>query len=100
MTIRKTKNDAVKFRQREIPGSYSLADYHPEKNKWLVGSIFILTIVFAFFVNRVGFDQDMMHMNYMPAKLKTAESTLNKINAYSLRSVYLVTEGKNLRSRR
>ncbi len=35
-----------------------------------------MTVVFAFFVNRVGFDQDMMHMNYMPEKLKTAETTL------------------------
>ena len=38
----------------------------------------------------------MMHMNYMPEKLKTAESTLDKINDYSLRSVYLITEGNNL----
>src|SRR5450432_4103004 len=73
-----------------------LANYHPEKNKWLIGAIFILTIVFVFFMNRVGFDQDMLHMNYMPEKLKNAETTLDKINAYSLRSVYLVTDGKNL----
>jgi uncharacterized protein len=73
-----------------------LANYHPEKNKWLIGLIFILTIVFIFFMNRVGFDQDVMHMNFMPEKLKKAELTLNKINAYSLRSVYLVTDGKNL----
>jgi uncharacterized protein len=73
-----------------------LANYHPEKNNWLVGAIFVLTIVFAFFISRVGFDQDMMHMNYMPEKLKNAESKLNKINAYSLRSVYLITDGGNL----
>jgi uncharacterized protein len=73
-----------------------LAVYHPEKNKWLVGAICLLTLVFAFFVNRVGFDQDMMHLNYMPEPLKKAESTLNKINAYGLRSLYLVTEGKSL----
>lgn len=73
-----------------------LANYHPEKNKWLIGFIFILTLVFIFFMNRVGFDQDMMHMNYMPEKLQTAEKTLDKINAYSLRSVYLITEGKDL----
>src|SRR5450755_1562385 len=73
-----------------------MANYHPEKNKWLIATIFILTVVFAFFVNRVGFDQDMMHMNYMPENLKKAESTLNKINAYSLRSVYLVIDGNNM----
>ncbi len=73
-----------------------LAVYHPEKNRWLVGAILILTVVFAFFVNRVGFDQDMMHLNYMPQRLKKAESVLNRINAYGLRSLYLVTEGKNI----
>ncbi len=75
-----------------------LAGYHPEKNKWLVLAIFILTGVFAFFLNRVRFDQDMMGMNYMPENLRKAESTLNTINAYSLRSVYLITDGSNLES--
>ena len=73
-----------------------IADYHPEKNKWLIAAIVVLTIVFSFFVNRVGFDQDVMHMNYMSGDLKKTESALDKINAYSLRSVYLVTEGKNM----
>ncbi len=73
-----------------------LADYHPEKNRWLLVLIFILTILFGFFVNRVGFDQDMMHMNYMPESLKKSEAVLNHISAYSLQSVYLVTDGSNL----
>ena len=73
-----------------------LSDYHPEKNKYIVGLIFLLTIVFAFTMTRVSFDQDIMNMNYMPDKLKKSEATLNKINAYSLRSIYLVTDGRNL----
>jgi 1-acyl-sn-glycerol-3-phosphate acyltransferase len=75
---------------------HRIADYHPEKNKWLITTIFILTIVFAFFVNSVRFDEDMMHMNYMSEDLKKTETALDKINAYSLRSVYLVTEGKDM----
>ena len=73
-----------------------LAKYHPENNRWLVGTILLLTIGLAFFVHRVGFDQDMMHVNYMPENLKKAELTLNRINALSLRSVYLVVDGINL----
>ena len=73
-----------------------IATYHPENNKWLVVIIFILTIFFSFFIKRVGFDQDVMHMNYMPRKLKEAENTLNQLNAYSLRSVFVITDGKNL----
>jgi 1-acyl-sn-glycerol-3-phosphate acyltransferase len=90
-----SKNPPVKTAERNS-WIQRLAKYHPEKNKWLIAVIFLLTGFFAFFINRVGFDQDMMHMNYMPEKLKKAESTLNKINAYSLRSVYLVTDGINL----
>ncbi len=73
-----------------------LSEYHPEKNKYIVGFIFLLTVVFAFTMNRVSFDQDMMHMNFMPEKLKRSEAVLNRINEYSLRSVYLITDGKNL----
>jgi uncharacterized protein len=73
-----------------------LADFHPENKNWIVGIIFILTIFFSFYIKRVGFDQDMMHMNYMPDNLKKSESTLNKLNAYSLRSVFLITDGNSL----
>ncbi|MDP4249582.1 MAG: 1-acyl-sn-glycerol-3-phosphate acyltransferase [Bacteroidota bacterium] len=73
-----------------------LSDYHPEKNKYVVGLIFLLTVLFAFTMGKVSFDQDMMHMNFMPEKLKKSEAVLNKINEYSLRSVYLVTDAKNL----
>jgi 1-acyl-sn-glycerol-3-phosphate acyltransferase len=72
------------------------SNYHPEKNKFVIAAIFLLTVVFAFTMNSVGFDQDMMHMNYMPDELKKSEATLDRINEYSLRSVYLVTDGKNL----
>jgi 1-acyl-sn-glycerol-3-phosphate acyltransferase len=89
-------NGTVNAKTGETSWILRLANYHPEKNKWLVSFIFVMTFVFAFFINRVGFDQDIMHMNYMPEKLKMAESTLNKINEYSLRSVYLVTDGKDL----
>ena len=73
-----------------------MAGLHPERNKYIVGGIAVLTVVFAFTAGRVHFDSDMMHMNFMPANLQRSEATLNRINAYSLRSVYLITDGKNL----
>src|ERR1700712_4138601 len=69
-----------------------------EKNKWLLFTLFVLTVLFAFFVHKAGFDQDMMHMNYMSGNLKKAQVIMDKVNSYSLRSVYLVTEEKNLES--
>ncbi|MFT3826167.1 MAG: 1-acyl-sn-glycerol-3-phosphate acyltransferase [Chitinophagaceae bacterium] len=73
-----------------------LADYKPESNKVLILVILLLTIGFAFTVNRVGFQADMTQMNFMSPELRQAEDRLNAINQFSLRSVYIVTEGKNL----
>ena len=39
-----------------------------------------LTVLFAYSAKRVGFESDMMRMNFMPDKLKEAENRLNKIN--------------------
>ncbi|HVM88376.1 MAG TPA: 1-acyl-sn-glycerol-3-phosphate acyltransferase [Puia sp.] len=73
-----------------------LARYRPEYNKFLVAIILLLTIVFFFKAQNVGFETDLASMNYMPEKLKQAQAKLNAINAFSLQSVYLVSDGKNL----
>ena len=73
-----------------------LAAYSPQRNKVLITVIIALTIFFSFYVSRVGFDADMLHMNYMPEKLQQSEAALNNLNQAALKSVYLVAEGKNL----
>lgn len=73
-----------------------IARYNPEYNKYIVLGIFILTVFFYFTAQNVGFESDMMKMNYMSDKLKASEAKLNKINQYSLQSIYLVAEGKTL----
>ncbi len=73
-----------------------LADYRFESNKALILIIVLLTVGLAFTVNRVGFQADMTQMNFMSPELKEAEARLNAINQFSLRSVYIVTEGKDL----
>ncbi len=72
------------------------ATLRPEYNKYLVLAIFALTIFFAFWAGKVGFETDLNNMNFMSSKLKESEKKLNQINHYALQSVYLVTEGKTL----
>jgi 1-acyl-sn-glycerol-3-phosphate acyltransferase len=72
------------------------ASLRPEYNKYLVIIIFGLTIFFAFWAGKVGFESDLQNMNFMSSKLKASEKKLNQINQYALQSVYLVTEGKTL----
>ena len=73
-----------------------MAAYRPEYNKYLVIIILLLTIVFAYWATKVGFESDLNKMNFMSPRLKQSEKDLNKINEYALQSVYLVTEGKTL----
>lgn len=55
--------------------------------------IIILTVVFVFSMQRVGFDADMMKNNYMSDKLKKAETQLNEVTSISKKTIYLVTPG-------
>ncbi|RYG04783.1 MAG: glycerol acyltransferase, partial [Chitinophagaceae bacterium] len=73
-----------------------IADYRPENNKLVIAGIAVLTIVFGFFVSKVQFEPDMTRMNFMSEKLRASEQQLNKVNAYALQSVYMVTEGATL----
>lgn len=69
--------------------------YRFDKNKWLVGAIIIITIICAFTSQRVGFDADMMNVNYEPPHLKKAEQKLLEITEKNKKTVLLVSVGKN-----
>lgn len=73
-----------------------MASYNPEYNKFIVIGIVLLTVVFGYTAHHVKFEFDLADMSYMSPKLKQAEAKLNRINKFSLQSVYLVTEGQTL----
>lgn len=73
-----------------------LSNWRPERNKYLVIGILLLTVVFFFTAGKVTFESDMMRMNFMTERLQKAEQKLNNINAYTAQSVYLISEGDNL----
>ncbi len=73
-----------------------LSEYKPERNKYIILGIFALTIVFWFTAKKVGFESDMMRMNYMSPQMQAAEARFNSINASISRSIYLVAEGNTL----
>jgi uncharacterized protein len=61
--------------------------------KWPI--LIVLTFIFGYTARFVRFEADMTTMNYASAQTKQAEAALNKINAFSLQSVYVVSSGKN-----
>jgi uncharacterized protein len=73
-----------------------LASYPIEKHKFVFPVILILTVIFFFTSKKVTFEGDLTGMSYMTKDLQRAESTLDRISQYSLRSVYVVSRGENL----
>jgi 1-acyl-sn-glycerol-3-phosphate acyltransferase len=69
-----------------------LALLKPEGNKWLLLFVLVATPVLFYFAKKVQFDGDLMHLNYMPPKLKQAQDELNKNNAYALSAVFVVAK--------
>jgi uncharacterized protein len=91
-----SKKEQATHKVRTLSFIDKWAAYKPEYNKYLVIAILGLTIFFAYWATKVGFESDLGKMNFMTAKLKQSEKNLNTINQYALQSIYLVTEGKNL----
>ncbi len=73
-----------------------IASYKFEKNKYLIWGILILCAISIFTSQNVGFETDMMKMNYVDKHLAKAEQNLNAISNVSLKSIYLVASGKDL----
>lgn len=56
-----------------------LTGMRPDRNRALVAAILLLTLVCLFFFNRIGFDSDMMHLNYDPPHLAQAKQRLSRL---------------------
>jgi len=67
-----------------------------EKNKTLILIILGLTVFFFFTSKRTSFESDMTRMSYMDQRLTRAEKTLDTISRFTLRSVFLLSSGKDM----
>ncbi len=73
-----------------------ITQYGFDRNKLLLLFMVIYSIVALFYIGRVGFEDDMMKMNYMSDELIKTEDKLNRINNTKLSSVYVVAYGNDL----
>ncbi|UCG28231.1 MAG: MMPL family transporter, partial [Bacteroidales bacterium] len=69
--------------------------YRFDRNKFILGTVLALSVLFLFFFRKVGFDGDMYNMNYMSPELAEAESNLDSLTNLTLNSTYLVSRGKD-----
>ena len=70
--------------------------YSYEKNKWLVGGILLITIICLFTSQKVGFNNDMMSLNYEPQHLKQSEEKLMQLFDNGEKTVLFVSVGKDM----
>ncbi len=89
--LKKSKRNIFK---PAFPDRIALINF--ENKRYLILAIFVLTIVFYFTGKRTTFNENLMDMNYMSAKLAKAEDFLNNKTAFAKSSLYLVASGKNL----
>lgn len=72
-----------------------IGKWHPEKNKWLLLGILLLTPIMYYCINGVAFDSDIMHLNYLSPRMKQAQDEVSNANAYALSSVFVVANEAN-----
>ncbi len=66
------------------------------KKRWLLTGLAFAGVASIFVSNKVTFEKDMNSLNYMSEKLKDAEKHLDKISGNNLKSVYIVSTGKDI----
>jgi 1-acyl-sn-glycerol-3-phosphate acyltransferase len=74
----------------------SITSYRYDKNKVIVVSAFLLTLLFGWFARSVSFDSDMNRMSFMTDKVRAAEKHLDEVNHFAARSVYVFSNGATL----
>ncbi|MBS1646984.1 MAG: 1-acyl-sn-glycerol-3-phosphate acyltransferase [Bacteroidetes bacterium] len=96
--LRKNKHNKNKIAEKDSRVSVleNIISYSFHKNKWILFTFCAFTILFFFSSKKVCFESDMNQINYETEKLKTAEQHLNTLNKFSLRSVYVLANGKNI----
>ncbi len=73
-----------------------ITSYRFDKNKVIVISAFLLTLLFTFFAGNVEFESDMNKMSFMTDETRQAEKNLNEVNNFAARSVYIFSNGATL----
>lgn len=63
--------------------------------KALVAAIIVITCILSWFAFDVGFENNLMSMNFMPDELKVAEDKLDAINNAHLKSVFCISYGSS-----
>ncbi len=74
-----------------------LASFAPERNKWVVCVVLVLTVVFLFLSQSAKFDSDMNSINYMTeAQREDMNDMLQSLEQNDKSTVYMISEGEQM----
>ncbi len=73
-----------------------VASYPLHRKKPWVIAVLLFTILCAFTHGKVGFEDDLSKMNYMPEHLEEAQEEIQAVNEFAHRSIYLLSSGNDL----
>ncbi|MDR1878313.1 MAG: 1-acyl-sn-glycerol-3-phosphate acyltransferase [Bacteroidales bacterium] len=81
---------------KEPPHTFDrLAAFAPEKNKWIVSIVLLLTCVFFFFSMDASFETNMHVINYMTPDQRMEFDRILKENPTNRQTIYCIAEGKS-----
>ncbi|MDR1671575.1 MAG: 1-acyl-sn-glycerol-3-phosphate acyltransferase, partial [Alistipes sp.] len=72
-----------------------VSGYAYDRNRWVVAAVVVIVAGCLFFYKRVGFDSDMMNLNYEPPHLQRAEARLAQFAPDEGRPVMFVSTGSD-----
>lgn len=73
-----------------------LASFTPEKNKYIVWTVVLLTFVLSFFSINTSFETNMHAINYMTKEQRTEFEKIIAESASEYKTVYCIAEGENI----
>src|SRR5690606_35024629 len=86
--------NSIKIKQNTLIDK--IATYDFSRNKYLLIFSVLLIILSLFTYPKVGFENDLNQLNFMPADLQKAENELDKLNDYTSKSIYIASYGNDL----
>lgn len=73
-----------------------LAHFSFHNNKILIGLCVLITIVCCFTYNKVGFNNDLSQLNFVPKEIKAAEKDLEESTSLTSKTIYVASYGKTM----
>lgn len=67
-----------------------VAAYPLHQNKWVFGTVLLLSVGFLFLYQQVNFEEDMNSISYQTPALKAADERLQELGGEALKSSYVV----------